>query len=248
MPNETGKYAVIDQSWLLTLCAQDSPVHWTIQGLSSCLIKHCLFANLICQLKQTRWYWVPVSGYSWRSRSICWPIVEVPVQRRILGTLSWHIHHCIFTNPIWQSKQIWRYWVHGSKYETLAYIFVTKLQLLLAYHWSSGTPLIRIPKSRKLRHRSANLGSNATLAARAFLAYDWRSFTTEIFNPVQNEVLGCVCRQLWQAASHYGCYYSSPGTFQKRKISHREVLPCSTYCTLYIVVYFILIMFSSTLN
>jgi len=103
---------------IIMICAQDSPVHRRIQGISSWLIKHCLFANLICQLKQPRWYWVPMSGYSWYSRSICWPKVDVPVHRRILGISSWKIHHCIFANPIWQSKQTRRYSVLLSKYQT----------------------------------------------------------------------------------------------------------------------------------
>jgi len=103
---------------VITICAQESPVHQTIQGISWWPIKHCLFANLICQLKQTRRYWVPVSGYSGHSRSICWPMVEVSVHRRILGISLWQIQHCIFANPIWQSKQTRQYYVLGSKYET----------------------------------------------------------------------------------------------------------------------------------
>jgi len=73
-----------------------------------------------------------------------------------------------------------------------AHLFVAKPQLLLAYHWSSGTPLIYIPESWKLRHSSGTLGWNALFAAGVFLAYDWRSFTTEIFNPVKNERPGYV--------------------------------------------------------
>ena len=103
---------------VITICAQDSPVHWRIQDISSSLIKHCLVANLICQFKQTRQYWVPESGYSWHSRRICCHMVEVLVHRRILDLCSWQIQHCIFANPIWQSKQTRRYWVLGSKYET----------------------------------------------------------------------------------------------------------------------------------
>jgi hypothetical protein len=47
---------------------------------------------------------------------------------------------------------------------------VAKPQVLLAYHCSSGTPLIRIPEIRKLRHGSGILGSNAAFAARGFLS------------------------------------------------------------------------------
>jgi len=106
-----------DQS-VITICAQDSPVHCRIQGISSWLINHCLFANLICQLKLTIRYWVPVSGYCWHSRSICRPVVEVPVHWRMLGISSWQIQHCIFANSIWQSEQTRWYWVLVSKYET----------------------------------------------------------------------------------------------------------------------------------
>jgi len=108
-----------DQS-VIRLCAQDTPVHRRIRGISSWHIKHCLFANLIFQLQQTRRYWVPVSGFRWHNHSICWPVVEVPVHWRILGISLWLIQHCIFANPIWQSKQTRRYWVHLLKYETWA--------------------------------------------------------------------------------------------------------------------------------
>jgi len=94
---------------VITICSLDSPVHLRIWGISSLLIKHFLFTNLICQLKHTTRYWVPVWGYLWHSRSNCWPKVEVPVHRRILGISSWQIQHCIFPNPIWQSKQTRRY-------------------------------------------------------------------------------------------------------------------------------------------
>ena len=103
---------------VITICALDSPVHRRTQGITSWLINHCLFANLICPLKQTRRYWVPVSGYLWHSHCICWPMVEDPVHQRILGISSWQIQHCLFANPIWQSKQTRRYWVLLSKYET----------------------------------------------------------------------------------------------------------------------------------
>jgi len=47
---------------------------------------------------------------------------------------------------------------------------VANPQRLLAYNRSSGTPLICIPDSRKLRHGSGILGSNAAFAAKVFLA------------------------------------------------------------------------------
>ena len=73
---------------VITICAQDSLVHQRIQGVSGCLIKHCLFANRICPLKQTWRYWLPVSGYSCHSQSICRPMIDVLVHRRILGIPS----------------------------------------------------------------------------------------------------------------------------------------------------------------
>jgi len=190
---------------VITICAQNSPMHRRIQGLSSWLIKHCIFANIICQVKQTRHYWVPVSRYLWQSRSIRWPMVEVALYQRILDLSLWQIKHSILANPISQSTQTRQYWVLVSEYERWTHLFVAKPQLLLAYHYSSGTPLICIPESRKLRHGSDILGSNSPFAAVVFLADDWRLCTTEIFNPVQNDLLGYVWSQLWQAASHYGC-------------------------------------------
>jgi hypothetical protein len=49
-----------------------------------------------------------------------------------------------------------------------------------------------IPESQKLRHSLSILGSNAAFASRVFLAYDTRFCTTEMFNPVQNQLLGYV--------------------------------------------------------
>ena len=48
---------------VITLCAQDSPVHWTILGISSWQIPHGIFTNPIWQSKRTRRYWVLVSEY-----------------------------------------------------------------------------------------------------------------------------------------------------------------------------------------
>jgi hypothetical protein len=47
---------------------------------------------------------------------------------------------------------------------------MAKPELLLTYHSSSGTPLIDIPESRKLRHSSGILGSIAACAGRGFLS------------------------------------------------------------------------------
>jgi hypothetical protein len=186
----------------VTICAKNSVVHRRIQGISSCPIKHCIFANPIYQLNQTRWYWIPVSGYLWQSHRLCWLMVELPVNRRIVGISSWQIQNYIFVNFVWQSR--W-YSVLLSEYEPWAHLFVAMPQRLMSYHRSSGTPLIRIPESWKLRYRSGILGSNAAVASGLCLACDWRSCTTVIFNPVQNEHLGYVWNYLSQAASHYGC-------------------------------------------
>ena len=43
-------------------------------------------------------------------------------------------------------------------------------QLLLASDWCSGTPLIRIPESQKLRHALGILGTNAAFAPGGFLS------------------------------------------------------------------------------
>jgi len=96
---------------------------------------------------------------------------------------------------------------------------------VLAHHWSA---------SQRVGSWDTARGFLA-FPAGVFLAYDWRSFTTEIFNLVQNELLGYVWSQLWQAASHYGCYHSSPGTPQKRQLSHRSACTLTlnqwTQCT-----------------
>jgi len=137
---------------VIRMCAQDTPVHLRIQGISAWLIMHCILANLICQLKQTRRYWVPVSGYLWHSCSMCCPMVEFPVHQGILGISSWQKQHCMLGNPNCKSKQTGRYQVLVSQYETWAHLLFAKLQILLAYPWICGTPPIRIWESRKLRH------------------------------------------------------------------------------------------------
>jgi len=58
----------------------------------------------------------------------------------------------------WQLSQSRRYCVLLSEYNTLAHLFVAKLQLLLAYHWSSGTFKIRIAECWILRHGSGIQG------------------------------------------------------------------------------------------
>jgi len=77
----------------------------------------------------------------------CWPMVEVPVHQRINSISLWQIYHSIYFNPIWQFKQTRQYWVLVLEYETLAHSFVAKPQRLLAFNWSSGTPLICIPEA-----------------------------------------------------------------------------------------------------
>jgi len=212
----------------------------------------------ICQsqfaIRQSRWY-SSTYGSGWDTASLFGQIgsfsthmIEVQVHQRILGITSWEIQPCVSANPIWQSKQTTCYWVLMTEYEIWAHLFVAKPQPMLAYHWSSSTHLICTLVSRTLRCSSGILGSNPDFTAGVFLAYNSRLCTTEIFNPVQNELLRYVWSQLWKAASHYGCYHSSPATPQQWQISHRSTCTCSTLCTLYIFVHFILIMFSSTLN
>ena len=199
---------------VITICAQDSPVHRRIQGISSWLIEHCLFANLICQFSQTRRYRLPVLGYSWHSLSICWPMIEDPKHQRILEISLWQIQHCLLADPIWQSKQTRQHWVLMSQNETSAHLFVVKPQLLLGYYSGSHRPLIGLPLRWKQRHCLGFLCSTAAFPTGVFLAYDWRYFTTEIINPVQNQLPRNVWSQLWQSASHYWSYHSSPATLQ----------------------------------
>jgi len=45
------------------------------------------------------------------------------------------MEHCIFTNPIWEWSQWWRYWVAVTEYETLASWFIPNLQLFTGI-WS----------------------------------------------------------------------------------------------------------------
>jgi len=95
-----------------------------------------------------------------------------------------------------------------------------------------------------LRHGPAIHGYAAVFAAGYFLTSDWISGTTLILtsSPEWGSWI-CMkpsCDTLWM-------YQSSPGTPQERHICHRSA--CIPVCSaLYIVVSFILIMFSLTLN
>jgi len=162
-----------------------------------------------------------------QSGGFCTRIIAFNQRWRFLRISSWQIQHRIFANLIWQSKQTKRYWVPVSEYVIWAHLFVAKPLRLLAYQWSSGTLFIHIPESLKLRHCSGSFGPSEAFSARVLLACDWTSCTTEIFNPVQNELLEHEWSQLWHAASSYEWYHSSAGMPQERQISHR----CTCTCT-----------------
>ena len=100
--------------------------------------------------------------YSWQSGSFCWPMVEIPVHRRILGISSWQIQHCIFANPIWQSKQTRRYWVPVSGYSWQSRSICWHIIEVLAHRRSASQ------RVRKLRHGSGILGSNSPFHCRGF--------------------------------------------------------------------------------
>jgi len=120
---------------------------------SSWQMEHCISANSILQYNSLGDIQVLMSKYEtqlsylWQRGSFCLHIIEIQVYLRILRISSWQIRHCILANPIWQSKQTRRYWVLVSEYETWANLFMAKPQHLLAYYWSSGTPLIDIPEA-----------------------------------------------------------------------------------------------------
>jgi hypothetical protein len=160
--------------------------------------------------------------YSWQSGSFCWPMVEIPVHRRILGISSWQIQHCIFANPIWHKDSLSdiEYLCQDIRGRAAAFAGIS------LKFWHTADPHPR--ESGSWDTARVFLAQIPLFTAGVFLAYDWRSFRTEIFNPVQNELLGYVWSQLWLAASHYGCYHSSPGTPQERQISHRCACTCST--------------------
>jgi len=71
---------------------------------------------------------------------------------------------------------------------------MAKLHLVQEYHIRSGTPQIGILQRGRLQHSSGIHGEASPLAAGYVFAYDLAnassSCTTEICNPVQNDVLG----------------------------------------------------------
>ena len=155
-------------------------------------------------------------------------MVKVQVNWRIMGISSWQIQRCIFANPIWQSKLTRRYWVVVSEFEIWAYLFVANPQLLLADHWGSGTPLIHILKSRKLRHGSGILRWTAAFAAAGFPGI-WLKFihnwdlqsSPEWASWIYMKPTLTSCESLW-------IYHSSPGMPQEQQISHQSTSTFST--------------------
>ena len=81
---------------------------------------------------------------------------------------------------------------------------MSKPSLLQAYHRCLGTPEIRIADYWMLRDGLGIHDYAVASTPRYFIACDWSSGTTEICNPVHNDVLGFVWSKLWQAATHYG--------------------------------------------
>jgi hypothetical protein len=131
-----------------------------------------------------------------------------------------------------------------SEYETLAHLFVAKLQLLLAYHASSVTFQIRITECRILRHGPGIHGEAAALNSRCFPASDWSSAKTEILTS-SPEWGSWICTK--PGCHSVRMYHSSSGTPWEQSIRH-----WSTCIPVFSgpdnLVSFFLIMCSLTLN
>jgi len=151
------------------------------------------------------------------------------------------LHICQSQRQYSQSRL---YWVLLSEFETLAHVFVAKLQLWLAYHWRSGTSRIRIAVCRIPRDGPGIHVSAAAFSAGYFLASDRSSGTTGIL-PSSPEWGSWICMK--PSCDSLWIDHSSPGTPRERQICHWSA--CVPVCSaLYILVCFILIMFSFTLN
>jgi len=100
---------------------------------------------------------------------------------------------------------VWLSWagLRSSNGQLKAHWFVAKPQLLQEYHSRLDTPQNGIPEHQRMGHGSGIHGEPAPFAAGYVLVYDWISGTIEICNQVQNDVLGFLWGQLWQAATHY---------------------------------------------
>jgi len=158
-------------------------------------------------------------------------MLKVQVHRRVLGTYFLD-YHCIIANPFRNQHSPHDNRVPVSEYETWAHLFVAKLQLMEEYHSCSGTPQIGIPECWRLRHGSGIHGEAAPFAAGYVLAIDSSSGTTEIYNPVQNGVLGFLWGQLWQAATNYECLIPGQARLKCDSKPLKRMFPTS-YCTFY---------------
>jgi len=127
-------------------------------------IDHCIFGNPCWQSRQSRWYWVLGSAYETLPHLFGAMPLHLLAYDRSSGARE-NPGHSIMTDPtphICKShlaiQPVYAILNTRVKIWDTGSLIPGKLQHLMAYHWSWGTPLIRIPESRMLRHGSGICG------------------------------------------------------------------------------------------
>ena len=174
-------------------------------------------------------------------------MIEVLVHHRILCILLWKIQHSIFAHPVWQYSQSKQYWVLLSQHETWAHLFVAKVHHFLAVHSGSGTPQDPHPRVSDTETRFRYSCLSCSFRCRVFPGlwlnfwYNWDLQSSRECGPwicMKPTLAGC--DSVW-------IYHSGPGMPWEQQIRHQSA--CIPVCSaLYILVFFILIIFSLTLN
>jgi hypothetical protein len=239
-----GKSAAFAAIWFRFRCAGD---------LSAYVLSRVMTdpSPLICRSNlertQSRQYWVLVSEFEirlahlWQSRIYCWRLLMVQLHWRVLGTYR---RHSIIANPIPQSTQLTRLLSSGVRICDKGSLKCGNSAACAGISQSFRYIWDRHPRRRSLRHGSGIHGEPAPFAAgyvlACDLANDWNSGTTEICNPVQNDVLGFQWYQLWQAATHCECRI--PG---QERLNCDNTHPKHMFPTSYWTFYFSFSSFSS---
>jgi len=173
-------------------------------------------------------------------------MIKVSVHWKILGRSLWQMQHSIWTNPIWQYSQSTQYWVLVSTYDTKAHWLVAR----------RGFCRHIIEIQAHLRSASKRLRCwDMAWVSMADLQLCYRVFPD----------LWLKFRHNWdlQSSPEWGCWICMKANFDKlwlimdvsfqlRHASRATNKPpkCMypVYSALYILVCFILIMFSLTLD
>jgi len=224
IPSEAAGFAAV---WLQFRCTGELSAYVLSRVMTHPAPLNC---QSILARRKSRWYWVLLSefetqlAWSWQSRSYCGHMINVNVHQRVLGTYC-HDLHGVISNPILQSTQSTRLM---SSHDT-----IWEMSSLIRGKATACAGLPSLFRNTADRHSRVS-------EPETWLGYSWRSCTFRCW----------VCPGLRFNFGRLG--FSINVSFLLMHTSTATIRLQST-CTplqsaLYILVCFILIMFSSALN